>query len=191
VCATPLGSGLGSGGIVAVTGASLVGTDTALFSFDAPAISHTDRENSATTGSSGITLSGENFGASDLSGSASIGGMPSAGTVCQTSAWSSPTGLVCSAPAGSGLGLGSVLATTASSLVGTDTAVFTFDAPVVSHTDRDNGPTSGSGSITLSGENFGASDLSGSASAGGAHSAGTVCTPVGGAAPPGLCAPRL
>lgn len=88
----------------------------------APVVSHTDQINSPASGGSSVLLSGVNFGESDLTATAHI-----LVTVCETTSWSSSTGLVCESAGGSGVGTLLSVHVTASSLVGTDTDVLTYD----------------------------------------------------------------
>ena len=88
----------------------------------APVVSHCDVVNGAASGGQSVTISGVNFGESDVTPTAVV-----ILTLCKTSAWSSTTGLVCDVAAGSGVGSLWGVCVTAASLVGTDTAVFTFD----------------------------------------------------------------
>ena len=88
----------------------------------APAITHIDSLNGAASGGASISISGMSFGESDLIPSASI-----ALTVCDTSSWSSGTGIVCLQARGSGVGTMSSVVVVTTGLKGTLTDVFTFD----------------------------------------------------------------
>ena len=125
-----------------------VGTEYALFSFDAPTISNL-RENGASSGQSSVTVSGLNFGWLEHSGTTSI-----SGALCRTTAWSSTTSLSCIMNMLSAAPLPSVV--TVGSVLGTGAGVFSMDAPVVSHGIR-NMPHTGRASVTLAGLHFGMS----------------------------------
>ena len=88
----------------------------------APAVTHTDMTNGPTTGSASITLSGVNFGGNDLTPTAHI-----MVTVCDTTSWSSATGLLCESAGGSGVGGFLSVRVTSAVLVGTQSAAFSYD----------------------------------------------------------------
>ena len=78
--------------------------------------------NGANTGGASVTLSGVNFGVSNLSPTAQV-----LGTVCHTTQWSSTTGLVCGSSEGRGVGMLLSVIVTAAQLVGTGTGLMTYD----------------------------------------------------------------
>ena len=78
--------------------------------------------NGPVCGSASITLSGVNFGESDLTPTAHI-----MVTVCDTSSWLSTTGLVCESAGGRGVGGFLSVRVTAAVLEGTLSGVFTYD----------------------------------------------------------------
>ena len=90
--------------------------------FAAPVVTHSEQVNGPTTGGVSVTMSGVNFGVSNLTPTAQI-----MLTLCATTSWSSTTGLVCAGASGGGVGALLGIAVTASSLVGSDTGIFTFD----------------------------------------------------------------
>ena len=92
----------------------------------APVVTHIDMTNGPVTGSASITLTGLNFGESDLTPTVRV-----MVTICATSSWSSMTGLVCQSPVGSGVGGLLSVRVTAAVLVGTQSGVFTFDCVCV------------------------------------------------------------
>ena len=83
-------------------------------------MSFVSNANTMTTSMFSVTLSGLAFSAQDVSPSIQIGF-----TSCQTTTWASGTSLVCHIRAGDEPGLAVQVAV--SSLVGTQTAAFTFD----------------------------------------------------------------
>ena len=90
--------------------------------FAAPVVTHTDMSNGPTTGGASLTLSGVNFGESDLTPTLHI-----MVTVCDTTSWSSSTGLVCENAGGSGVGGFLSVRVTSAVLEGTDSGLFTYD----------------------------------------------------------------
>ena len=85
-------------------------------------VTHTDVVNMASSGGASVTLSGVNFGASDVMATVQV--MQS---LCGKSSWSSTTGMLCEGGVGIGAGGWSSVRVTAAQLVGTDTAVFSYD----------------------------------------------------------------
>ena len=69
-----------------------------------------------------MTVSGVNFGVLDLTLTAKL-----LATLCDTTQWSSTTGLMCVVAAGAGAGTLLSLSVTSTALVGTATDVFTYD----------------------------------------------------------------
>ena len=78
--------------------------------------------NGPTTGSASLTVSCVNFGESDLTPTLHI-----MVTVCDTTSWSSTTGIVCESAGGSGVGGFLSVRVTSAVLVGTDSGLFTYD----------------------------------------------------------------
>ena len=145
-----------------VTVETVVGTDDACFSFDAPTVSYA-LGNSPQTGGRIVSIRGHNFGMTDFtpSGRLGLGG-------CSTISWTTDTGLQCSTAASeAGLlsELGNRLAGdsrfTVSDFTGTGREAFTFDAVIVSHGFK-NSPLTGGASLTITGLNFAAQDCTAS-----------------------------
>jgi hypothetical protein len=129
------------------------GTLEQAFSFDAPSISNLPLPNAATTGRASITIAGFNFGMKDYTVTAYL-----ASTQCSTTSWKALTQLACLSPqAVSYLGSSQPVVVTIASMVGTVGQVLTFDAPVITVTSMQNGPTTGGLSLTVAGSNFGSS----------------------------------
>jgi len=148
-----LAAGTGSSLPAAVTIFGSVGTLVSRFSFDSPVVTGAFARNGAATGGAIVTVSGLNFGVSDATLSNSLGS-----TACGTSSWTSLTSALCVHAAATGVAFASTIQV--QSQIGTVTSVFTFDAPVVtSVTGQVNGPPSAGTTITVSGINFGATDM--------------------------------
>jgi len=131
--------------------ASSVGTGMRVFSFDAPVVSSL-LLNGPTTGSFSVTMHGVNFAIADFTGTLSL-----SGGQCRTSSWVSLTNFRCLTAAYTDYpGYAQLLLV---SSMGTGTAVFSFDAAIVT-TVMLNSPLSGGTSITLHGLNFGLNDYS-------------------------------
>ena len=88
----------------------------------APVVTHMDMANMAATGGVSTTLSGVNFGENDVTPTAHV-----MVTVCDTTNWSSTTGLVCESAGGSGVGGLLSVRVTLAVLVGTATGLLTYD----------------------------------------------------------------
>ena len=73
-------------------------------------------------GCASVTLSGLNFGESDLTATVDV-----ILTLCETVSWFSMSGLVCSAARGAGMGTLLSVRVTAAALVGSATELFTYD----------------------------------------------------------------
>lgn len=151
-CGLQGGSGLGK---LAVIVDSVVGTTVGGFTFDGPVITNMKGvSNIAATGGGSLTLSGFNFGDNDFTAEARIGS-----TTCTTVSWISATELVCLASPG--VGTERSVQVSVSEVVGTGLKLFSYNAPVPTHTTVTNIPTKGGGFVTIHGFNFGASDASG------------------------------
>jgi hypothetical protein len=154
-------NGVGAAIKSAMTISQLVGTMMMAFTFDSPAVTHAYHYNLPTSGMASVTLSGFNFGAySDYTPSVRIGS-----TGCGTSTWTSVSTVRCTLPSGDGAGQSPVM--TIASLTGTISSAFTYDSPVISTFNVQNGALSGGTSISISGANFGKGNLSPSATVGG------------------------
>jgi len=147
-CASPVGTT--SNLAVSVVLSDLVGSAGSLFSFDTAVITRSSASNAATTAGSTLTLSGFNFGAAAISGTAQI-----SSSSCSSTQWVTDTSVVCAVPPGSGqqLRLGYT-----SGATGLTTPIFTYDSPVVTRALVPNLPTSAGGSVTIFGVNFAQSD---------------------------------
>jgi hypothetical protein len=128
---------------------SSTGTKLHAWTFDAPVISNVVRRNAPSSGGLWINYIGQNFSPIDLSPTARRG------FVCHTTAWTSATQIQCLANDGDHNHLTGRAKITMESLVGTALYIFTFDAPVVSMVNKNNGPTSGDTYVTVTGLNFG------------------------------------
>lgn len=100
-----------------------------------------------------VTVSGVSFGYANATASAGVGA-----SGCATAAWVSTTSVACAA--GEGSGVGAAVAVSVAGVVGTRTRAFSYDAPVVSFADSANAATTAAWSVTVSGLNFGAADIS-------------------------------
>jgi len=150
-CSVALGSGSGNDGVIVVQ--NVLGSFSASFTYDSPAMTRSEVRNSPPTSGASITLAGVNFGYLDLTPSARIGS-----TACQTTLWTTRTQVLCSPPIGAGKTR--VSAITLSGLIGCISGSFTYDAPALTYMVQYNGPLSVGGFLTLQGMNFGGSNLS-------------------------------
>lgn len=91
----------------------------------APVVTHTDQVNAPGTGGISLTLSGVNFGESDVTPTVQI-----MTTVCDTASWSTTTGLVCDIAGGSDVGSLLSVRVSSAALTGTATGSFTYDGIV-------------------------------------------------------------
>jgi hypothetical protein len=141
---------------MAVSGMTIntqVGTGLQGFTFDSPVISH-GVLNTAVTGGASMTVAGFNFAPSDFSATVMAGA-----AMCKSTKWTSMTSLLCQSGY---IHDQSVHVTISEATIGTGLAIFTFEAPVISHVAL-NTPWSGGGLLTLAGLNFAVRDASGSA----------------------------
>jgi hypothetical protein len=145
-CLSPAGTGADYK--VSVTVNDLIGSQMQVFSYGAPVVTLVASQNAATSGGTMITISGKNFGYRDVSATASIGT-----TRCKSTKWVSTTTLTCLAS--SGMGQDVLISLNVDSQIGTKVEHFSYDAPVVSHTQGvSNGPTRSGTDITILGYNF-------------------------------------
>ena len=159
-------SGLGKA-TVKLTVASLLGTSAELFTFDAPVISNSVNTNTVISGGASVTFLGLNFASKSYSSSAMINDQ-----LCATNLWTTQTSLVCMYAKQTALeqkcvvnsatgdlacryDAGKKLTMTVSAVVGTSAHYFTFDAPVISASSKNNMPTCSGTYMTLTGFNFG------------------------------------
>jgi len=146
---------------VVATVASVVGTADFAFTFDAPVVSFSSNLNGPTSGLVRVTIGGVDFGLSDLTLTASLPAQ------VWSTTWTSGTSVVVPQPIPVALvpTAPRALTLTVSAIVGTATPplAFSFDAPVVSSTrEPGNGPRTLGMSLTLRGQNFGATDATAS-----------------------------
>jgi hypothetical protein len=145
LCGVPIGAGKGMATSITFLGQSGSGLG---FTFDSPVITDITRANGPTTAGTTTTVSGSNFGVSDLNPDVNIGGVS-----CAVSQWVSTTSVTCVPNKGSGKSL--AVGVVVRDLVGTLAEGYTYDAPVVSQSVLENGPTAGSAVATVIGTNFG------------------------------------
>jgi hypothetical protein len=127
------------------------------FTYDAPTITQSFISNAPTQSGTVVTIFGFNFAErGDAFQSTTKPTVLIDGTACK-SMWESATSLTCTTPNGAGhaLAVGAAM----SGVTGTQAAVFTFDAPVVTNALTGNMVTSGSSSVTLQGTNFAMTDM--------------------------------
>ena len=141
--------------VVALTIDNVIGSATAMFSYNSPVISHAHQPNAATSGVTSVTVVGMNFAQMDTTPTAKLGM-----NQCTTSSWISVTALECISPFSSTPGNNPLVSALVSQNLGCMINMFTFDAGVVSSPSVVNGPTSGAASVTVSGFNFGSENLS-------------------------------
>jgi hypothetical protein len=153
ICALP--PSIGAMRTIQANTASLIGTTTGIFSYDAPTISTSHvtidgyvTSNGPASGNYDLTLTGTNFGAQQNAAAARVGI-----TECKTTSWRSNTAVVCRTP--DGTGTAKTTTATIATLTGTAFAAFTYDSPAITFITRQNSPTSGSASVTMYGFNFG------------------------------------
>ena len=161
------------------------GCTASVFSFDAPAITQLAQPNAPTSSDNSgatVTLSGTNFGATSATPTAALASRP-----CSSTAYLSQTALKCLAPQAAAAGASTRhAAVTVSDVIGTVAERFSYNAPIVSMLDALNAATSGGGSVTVIGSNFGMYDLSPTVFFG-----STVCTTMGWTSNSGIsCNPR-
>ena len=77
---------------------------------------------------------------------------------CSTTSWSSKTSLSCYTVVGWNNGVMNDVVITSTGIVGTRSGLFTFDAPAVSYVGVDNFGRSHTGSLSVTGVNFGQTD---------------------------------
>jgi hypothetical protein len=157
-CTTPHGTG-SARAVGAIVG-SLVGTQAATFTYDAPLITHVLSPNTPVSGATMVTIQGHNFAMSDTTPTAMMGM-----SICSTTAWISNSQVTCVTQPGSGQQLPITVQVT--KVYGTGMRLFSYDAPVVTSTGTENGVTSAQTQLTISGFNFGNTDLTASAIIGG------------------------
>ena len=103
-----------------------------------------------------VTVTGLNFGYSELTASSAVGGV-----LCGSSSWSSDTSVACEV--GMSTSLSTTLEVTVGAAVGTGRDLFSYDGPVVSHSAHiGNIPLSYGGAVTVTGLNFGYSEYTSS-----------------------------
>jgi hypothetical protein len=140
----------------------MIGSLAEAFSYDAPVITLLAPWNLPPRAASPIMIDGTNFNTYDLTGTASL--VTSSTTGCSTTTWTSVSKVYCTVPPGDTGSVSIVYST--STLLGTGVVIFTYDSPVVTYNQPSNAPTSGGGSMTLVGANFGTVSLTPSMSIG-------------------------
>ena len=143
-------------GLTTLTVGAVSGTATAIVTFDAPVASFA-RSNAVVSSRGSVTVSGLSFGLSEHTATAQL-----VSAVCMTSAWTSATSVGCQASAlwdaeGSLYDVMRMVQVTVGGVVGTMTEGFSFDGPVASFVSM-NVPSTGRGSVTVSGLSFGLSE---------------------------------
>eukprot|EP00961_Rhodomonas_salina_P141935 1910978-Rhodomonas_salina.1 len=136
---------------VTVTTQVLPGSLSEVFSFSCPSVSVLEIANAAGTGSLSLTVHG-----SGLAGTASSVRVTSGETSCEATAWQSQSSVTCFVA--SGLSRSSRVGITASSSIGTLSAVVSFDSPRMSQLRFANLPATGSTSVTVLASSFGAAE---------------------------------
>jgi hypothetical protein len=164
LCAVGSGTGRSLALKAIVTGN--LGTATNVFTFDAPTTTFINTFNLAASANVIVTLFGTNFGAQPTGMDIRVGT-----TSCICSSWKSSSQAECRVP--DGLGAATTVAATVSDVVGTALFGFTYDSPVITRSNRMNGPSTGGSSLTLFGMNFGVYDGTASIRIG-----GRICTTV-------------
>jgi hypothetical protein len=159
-----------------VTIQQIVGTLEKAFTFDAPTVSFMmyspvgeKMQNRVVSNAASVTISGLNFGARDVTQTVMM-----KLDVCASTSWSSYTTLSCDASQSITNGKAFYTTVSVSTLTGTASTYFTFDAPIVSMAATDNAPSSGGASVTLRGLNFASDDRTISASIGGKNECATL-----------------
>jgi hypothetical protein len=144
-------SGVGTNHQVKAVVASL-DSNTRAFSYDAPNPASISPDSAPTTGGTGITITGINFGPFGTPVSVSMDGL----TFDNATVTVPNTEIQATLPAGAGIN--HTVTVSAGGQSGDCPQKFDFDAPVISGISPANGPTAGGTLITLSGNNFGPLD---------------------------------
>jgi hypothetical protein len=147
------GAGSGKDLTVGLVARQLAGSLATVFSYDAPAVTQVYLGNGPTAGASVATVLGTNFGAAGAPVAASIGA-----NGCASSSFITTTSLVCITS--TGMGIQKAVAVTSSGLVGELAGGYTFDSPKINEVLPPNSATSGGASLTVLGQNFGATGTS-------------------------------
>jgi hypothetical protein len=144
----------GSGGLDYVTAelATVIGSTTRTFSYDAPVVTFSTSVNTAPTAGFSVTISGINFAGQNLSPTATIGPFS-----CTTASWVTSTSLTCQQPYGAGAGL--AIGANVAGRLNTGYS-FSYDSPVTSFIVQANSAAAGGAPITLFGLSFGGVDVS-------------------------------
>jgi len=156
-CVHPIGTGLSKA--VGVTVQGLAGQLADSFTFDSPVVTFTTHSvlgaqnfNAPTSADLSVTITGFDFGMSNLSPLLNFGGKP-----CDTTSWVTVSALMCNSISGSGAAR---LSVAVDSVIGTGPDFFTYDAPAITDLTRPNTVTTAAGSVTMMGLNFGPEDFS-------------------------------
>ena len=145
---------------VIATAGSRVGSVTEIFSYDGPSISSQVEVHVPTTGSSLLTMTGQDFGNNHYSVGTRFGGSASEYTM-----WISDTSVEAQLPSGVATAHGAIISV--STRLNTLTQTWTYFAPNLTAIDPANGPILGQIDITFYGKNFGQNDYDATASIGG------------------------
>ena len=168
-CVAPMGSGEDKTVIVDILGQSSKPVPESEFAYDGPMIERLSPPNGPTIGGTAVTIIGANFGSSDVARddmSVKVGNVP-----CSKADWESDTSISCIVPPGVGaindvkIVLNGLSTPGCPKLPdgedGVDCAsLFRYDAPVIAAVDPNHGPTTGGYTVTLTGDNYGASKTS-------------------------------
>ncbi len=122
------------------------------FSFAGPSITDVKPVIGSTSGSTQVTLTGVNFGASGAKSSVTLGTGASS-VVCTISSWTSST-IIFLTPAGQGTSI-LITVSTLNSVTTSASATFSYSAPVISSVTPATINTDGTSLVTVAGSNFG------------------------------------
>ncbi|EKX54973.1 hypothetical protein GUITHDRAFT_99619 [Guillardia theta CCMP2712] len=142
-------SGVGANLAVSISSQGQVGIWNNFFSYQAPNVTSISPANSPTAGSLQISILGSNFGSSSQPDQNIVIGK----TSCTLTLWKSDSSMTCVTPRGTRSGLD--VSVRSGGLVGTFTAGFSFDRPVIESVFPGVTATAGGQSITVIGKNFG------------------------------------
>lgn len=154
-----LAGGMGTGHRVTISVGAVVGTKHQWFTFDAPIITKMLPPNIGTIFTGSVTITGTNFGQSDTTPTGAFGA-----TMCSTTVWSTDTSVSCYSNK-PGAGRASVKIYVGA-IVGTRTAFFTYNSPIITWINPYNSATSGGVTLTVDGANFAFANLTPTAQVG-------------------------
>eukprot|EP00960_Hanusia_phi_P060918 764669-Hanusia_phi.AAC.1 len=142
-------SGVGENLAVSISTQGQIGVWSSFFSYLAPNVTSVTPANSPTSGSLQVSIFGSNFGSSSQPDQNVVIGK----TSCSLILWKSDSSMNCVVPRGTRSSLD--VSVRSGGLVGTLTAGFSFDAPVIESVFPGIAATVGGQSITVIGKNFG------------------------------------